>query len=88
MSEPNINENVEAAMKVIMKEVNTLGKNTVAETIAEVLMRDHRTLQQNFMREFVKALCIYSDSYTDLRNEASVDFAMKVKQMEHYFPMV
>ena len=88
MNKPETNPEVEKAMNVIMKQLNIMGTSNVGTTIAEVLMEDHRTLQQNFFREIYTAMCLYSDSYSDLRNEASVDFAMKVKQMEQYFPFV
>lgn len=95
MNKAQPNEKVAEAIKTILNEVNTLGGNTVAETIAATLINEHRTLQQNFMREFSKALAIYSGSTGlpgagayDMRNQASIDFATKVKEMDHYFPMV
>ena len=83
-----MNQKAADAMKVLLKECNTMGKSEVGETIANELMREHRTIQQNFMRELYKALCLYSASSHDLRNEASVNFANEAKDLNHYFPFV
>ena len=88
MSEENVNVKVEAAMKVIMGQLNSLGNTNVGNTIAKVVMEDHRTLQQNFFREINKVFVIYENSYHDLRNEASVKYAQEVSGLDHYFPLV
>ena len=80
---------LEDAMKVIMRGVN--GKEIeVAEVMAEVVMSDHRTLQQNFCKSLQRFVDTYSSATHDLRNEASVEWAKEaVKANEnHYLPTI
>ena len=85
---PEINDKVEEALKVIFKELNTIGKSNVGETLAAHLQSEHRTLQQNFFREFMAAMYIYKDGGSDLRNEQSVKLAKMLADMDYYFPYV
>ena len=48
---------------------------------AELMSREHRTLQQNFTKVCVAWLKqLANTEYYDLRNEASVEFAKSIKQ--------
>lgn len=78
------------AMRVIVDATNTMGsEQLVTEGIVEGLTSCHRTLQQSFMRCFVDAMKEYGDTrFFDARNEASVEFAKKIGEMEEYFPFI
>ncbi len=64
------------------------GEEAVIQGIVEALQGSHRTLQQSFVRCMAKALIEYSNTRFDARNEASIDFAKKVKELEHHFPFI
>ena len=81
---------VTEAMKTIVDATNTMGSDKlVTEGIVEGLTSCHRTLQQSFMRCFVAAMKEYGDTpFRDARNDASVDFARKIAEMEEHFPFI
>ena len=58
----------------------------------ETMMREHRTIQQNFMRlirDYIAYVAEQPDYMFDGRNEASRDFARKVMQIEdNQLPMI
>lgn len=59
------------------------GESSVEEGLRQVLNKQHRTLQQNFMRHIiVPSIQIFAEKkqnrFTDLRNEASCDLAEKL----------
>ncbi|MCK4349095.1 MAG: hypothetical protein KAW47_10810 [Thermoplasmatales archaeon] len=62
--------------------------------MSEKLSREHRTLQQNYVRSVANILIEYcdDDSGSDGRNEASKAFACKVKDLMHKeniaFPLI
>jgi len=86
---PSKTERTREAMEELIRCVNTLGgEEDIAEVMASVLMGSHRTLQQSFFRTLNIALAEYQDVGTDLRNEASADFAKKVVAQEFFFPLV
>ena len=77
------------AMKELIASTNVMGcDEDFAQGIFEALLGEHRTLQQSTVRAIAEALALYSEIDTDLRNEEAVNFAKKVKAMEHFFPMV
>ena len=77
------------AVKDIVDCANINGSDEiVAAAIAAELCHTHRTLQSSFLRAFNGAMVSYSEMPTDLRNKSAVDFAKKVKELEHYFPFV
>ena len=81
---------VREAMEVLVNATNTMGSDKlVSQGIVEGLENCHRTLQQSFMRCFVAAMKEYGDTrFFDARNEASVDFAKKIGEMDEYFPFI
>ena len=82
-------ERAEIATDELIRVLNVLGgEDEIADTVARVLMGSHRTLQQSFVRAFYEVMKDYSASGTDLRNQASVDFAKKITEQDFYFPMV
>lgn len=64
----------------------------IAEYAMDAFVREHRTLQQNFVRTLVGMLTLWSREkkqfVADARNEASYEFACKVAEMDQYFPLI
>jgi hypothetical protein len=82
-------QNFQEAMKVVVNSTNTMGcEKELVERMLIVLNGSHRTLQQSFFRVFAKTMEQYADARCDLRNEASVDFAKKIRDLDHHFPFV
>lgn len=81
---------VREAMATIVEATNTMGSDKlVTQGIVEGLENCHRTLQQSFMRCFVDAMKEYGDTrFRDPRNDASVEFAKKIGEMEEHFPFI
>jgi hypothetical protein len=81
---------VAAAMATIIDATNVMGsEKDVAAGILEGLLSSHKTLQQSFMRAFIEAMKEYADTpFRDARNEASVEFARKVKELDVHFPFI
>lgn len=78
-----------AAVKELVDCVNVMGaEQAVADGIAAELCNSHRTLQSSVLRAFATAMVSYSEMPTDLRNEAAVEFAKRIKDMEHHFPFI
>lgn len=83
------NEAKDAMVKLIDTTNVMGGEKDVAAGLLEALLSSHRTLQQSFFRAFADAMEHYAETpFVDLRNEASVEFAKKVKELDHYFPFV
>ena len=75
-------EAVRDAMSKLIDETNTMGyEEEVVQGIVEGLRVSHRTLQQNFMRSFVKAMKPYGEFKTDFRNEAAVALGKKIGEL-------
>jgi len=82
-------QRAEAAMKELVETTNVMtGHNAVVEGMLSGLVHSHRTLQQSFVRAFIDVMGEYAESNTDLRNEAAVEFAKKIKEMEVYLPNI
>ena len=69
---------------------NSMGNKSedIGAGIAEGLMRSHRTLQQSFISSLQKALVLYAESNTDLRNEGAVAWAKQVAQLDINTPFI
>lgn len=77
------------AMEVVVNATNSMGcEKELAERMLIAITGQHRTLQQSFFRVFVDMAEKYADTRSDLRNDASVDFAKKVAKLDHHFPFV
>lgn len=73
------NYSSEDAFEIISMLLNNMTFNEKA--VAKMLANQHPTLQQNTMRLAVAFISeMAQKEYTDLRNEASVQFAQKVDQ--------
>ena len=86
-------EKVEAAIEVIMREINCMGsERDVGVAIKDKVLRNHPTLQQRFFADvIVPVIKGYADNqYTDLRNEASHNVAksLMVLLKDEYFPFI
>ena len=81
---------VAEAMEVIVNATNTMGTEAdVVEGIVDGIENCHRTLQQSFFRCFHKAMKEYGNTrFRDARNDASVDFAKEVGEMDVHFPFI
>ena len=83
-----MNENAKNAMNALLKECNVLGRSGVADAMAAALAGEHRTIQQNFMRELKEAMRNYRHVGADLRNEGAVKLANEIAESEVYLPLV
>ena len=84
-----MSEELEQAIKTLIKGCSTLGSNgVVAEALDKIISKEHRTIQQSVMRELHEFICNYRHTAFDLRNQASVEFAKKVKDLNADFPLV
>ena len=79
-----LTEQVETSLDSIFDAINKMGgEESVEVALQSVLNKQHRTLQQNFMRQIIiPSLRIFaekdSSGYTDLRNEATCKLATKL----------
>lgn len=77
------------AMQEVTSAVNIMSEKELEEGMLNALLDEHRTLQQSFFRVLHNVLEQYADTkYYDLRNEASVEYAKKVRELDHYFPLI
>ena len=82
-------EAVKKAMKELINATNVMGgEEEMAAGITEALQSEHRTLQQSFFRVFAESMKEYANTGTDLRNEASVNFAKEVNKIDYHFPFI
>ncbi len=82
-------EVVQKAMTALVDSTNCMaGESEMVDGMLNALTGSHRTLQQTFFRVFAKMAEQYAEANSDLRNEASVAFAKKIKELEHHFPFV
>ena len=89
MTNEEINENMEAGLKIIFNSCNYMGgEKERAEILAKVLQSEHRTIQQSFMRVFKMAMVEYSESNTDGRNESAVALAKEIANSNEYLPFI
>jgi ribosomal protein L16 Arg81 hydroxylase len=79
---------VESAVKTLSTLVNRSNEH-LPEIISEVLMGEHRTLQQGVIRALRDAMEIYgNESRTDLRNEGAKSFCKEVAKIDHCMPFI
>jgi hypothetical protein len=74
-------QKVTEAISVIMNELNGGPKKKIAMAIYDRVSREHRTLQQAFWSAMLLAQIEYATDPFDLRNEAAVKLANRVKEM-------
>lgn len=75
---------VERAVQTLLSAVNNISgssRRDVAETIYFAVAMEHRTNQQAFWSAILLAMMKYADESTDARNEQSVMFAKRVREL-------
>ena len=84
-------EIAQEATLVIIDQLNNIrssARDEVADGILYALYSSHRTLQQSFVSAINDVLVEYAVKGYDPRNEASVKFANKVKDIHMTFPYI
>lgn len=82
-------EQAEKAMRDLLDSSNVMGStDDVAQAISNVLLKEHRTLQQAFFRSFKQAMDAYSKGGSDARNEGAVHLAKEIHNSDVYLPLV
>lgn len=88
----NYLERQEHDAKQALKALETcVNDNGTCAKLAELMIRDHNTYQQSFMRLFVLFVEFQANKdYTDLRNEASVNLAKTLNPLmrDEFLPYV
>jgi hypothetical protein len=79
--QPEINEKVLKAIKVILDECNGGNRRDITASILQAVQTDHRTLQQAFWSVMLLAQIGYAETPNDLRNEQAVELAKAVKEL-------
>ena len=90
-SKSNNTEMIEEMDKIIYQlsqVLNNFSYGDQAQTFFEALTTRHRTLQQNFWRMIAKVAEMYADTEFDPRNEDSVTFCQKIKEMDFLFSSI
>ena len=76
-------QRIKDAMEVLIQEMNIGDGTTVGHQMGVVLASQHPTLQQVFMGAVLKLIETHGmKDYTDLRNEASVEWARELSKSE------
>lgn len=91
--EKTTTEKIEDAMASLFVELNHYGNDTECVTaITSYVTRQHRTLQQNFVRTVNAFIHSYAKATSDGRNDASVKWCQKIREIDNtdgcYFPFV
>jgi len=87
---PKINPDVQAAMKVLLDSLNTMGgTGDIVHTMLDTILREHRTIQQSFWSAMIQTQIKYADAPSDMRNYHAVELAKVVKAaaIENNFDM-
>jgi len=87
---------VQSAVKVIIKNLNTYGDETlVGNAIKDEIANTHRTLQQGFFRNVIVPVVLQyakqkKEGWVDLRNEDSCNCAEKLEPIlkDSYFRLI
>ena len=87
MTLDELRESEELAAKGIVNLCNSMSTE-FGDALAKELQCTHRTIQQSAVRELLKAITSLAGTHSDLRNEASVTAASKIKELNLYFPFV
>ena len=77
------------AMTIIFDELNIIGsENEIADIIAYFIIRQHRTLQQDYFRVLLKVIDEYSKASYDIRNEDSINMCKDISNNNYYLSKV
>lgn len=77
-------------VQMIREGINSisLDKKAIIKNLALLFFKTHRTLQQSTLQLIALFIEEVSESETDLRNEASIEWCKKVTAIDHYFPFI
>ncbi len=76
-------------MELLIRNMGAMGREKdFAAGVVEALQSQHRTTQQTFFRVFALAMEEYKNTPTDLRNEASVNYAGEISKIDFHFPFI
>lgn len=82
-------EEMKTLIKELMDHSNIMSPEcNISDVLFDIVSGTHRTIQQSFVKELHDFLIKYSELNHDARNEKSIDFAKKVKDLDLYFPFV
>lgn len=76
------------AISMITDACNHGANNEVVAGMVGALIKEHRTLQQDFWRAIKEVAIQYAEFAHDLRNEEAVEMCKKIKAMDIYLPRV
>ena len=80
---------LEAAIKVLLKHSNIMSPSIkLSDLMLTLVENQHRTIQQTFIKNINDFLVDYSEIGYDGRNEASVLYTKKVKELNQVFPFI
>lgn len=79
---------IENIIKEMSEYINGGNPELLAEMFFIAMEKEHRTLQQSFIRSIALFIKMMSKMPTDLRNQAAVEWCKKVSEIEAVFPRV
>ena len=80
-------EESENAIKTILNHSNVMNPSyNLGELMNEMVTKEHRTIQQTFIKEIHNFLVEYSKVSYDLRNEEAIKFAKSIEETN--FPFI
>ena len=81
--------NIKTIVDDLFKEINVMGKeDEISSQLHQLISRQHKTLQQSFVRIMYQFFNKYSANRYDFRNEGSVKFAEEISKMEVFLPYI
>ena len=82
-------QEIDDAIKVLLKHCNSMNMRVpLSDALNTLVSNEHRTIQQTFIKNINDFLVDYSENGYDGRNESSVLYAKKVKELEWVFPFI
>jgi len=83
------NNNLENIVDALFEEINVLGKEEqLATQLHELISKQHKTLQQSFIRIMYQFFTKYSNNQYDSRNEGAVKLAEQIRKLEVFLPFI
>lgn len=79
---------VREAMSSIIEEAHSGDSESVISGLLEALTGSHRTIQQETCAILHETLKQYSKQSSDARNQASIDWAKNISEIDAYFPYI
>ncbi len=76
------------AAKILINGVNSSSPKEIAKGMYAELIHSHRTLQASFFRTLLLLCNNYKEAGFDLRNEAAVEAAKKISELDLHIPFI